>query len=95
MVHGTFEKYFWSFNSSIITALIKYARHCVKCFMYTVLLNFFTYKIDANHLHMRKLRLRLSYLPKVMKSGIQDSNYLLIYLSNIPKLSTYQLIFNY
>lgn len=44
---------------------------------------------------MRKLRLRLSYLPKVMKSGIQDSNYLLIYLSNIPKLSTYQLIFNY
>lgn len=24
-----------------------YARHCVKCFMYTVLLNFYTYKIDA------------------------------------------------
>lgn len=47
MVHGTFEKYFWSFNSSVITALMMYARHCVKCFMYTVLLNFYTYKIDA------------------------------------------------
>lgn len=70
MVYGTFEKYFWSFNSSVIIALIKYARHCVKCFMYTILLNLYTYKIHALFiiiLHMRKLRLRLSYLPKVMK----------------------------
>lgn len=70
MPHGAFEKHIWSLNSSIIIVLTRYARHSAKCSMYTVLFHPFTYKIDAIFvimLHMRKVRLRLSYLRKVIK----------------------------